>query len=94
MSSTLPIFEPKYFDRFDPAAASSEEFRVAKRLSGVRIQIVEDEGFVRSIEKLANVDRPGVLAVGPATLQVCGTIDVIIVRTSEGEVVAQSRFES
>jgi hypothetical protein len=30
-----------------------------------------------------------VFAVGPATLQVCGTIDVIVARASEGEVVAQ-----
>jgi len=83
-----------HFDRFDLAAASSEEFRVAKWLSVVRLQIVEDKGFVAAIEKLANVDRLGVLAVGPATLQVCGTIDVIIVRTGESEVVAQGRFES
>ena len=49
----------------------------------VRLQIVEDKGFVSAIEKLANVDRPGVFAVGPATLQKCGTMDVIIVRTGE-----------
>ena len=60
----------------------------------VRLQIVEDKGFVAAIEKLANVDSPGVFSVGPATLQICGTIDVIVVRTSEGEVVAQSRFQS
>jgi hypothetical protein len=48
-----------HFDRFDLAAASSEEFRVAKWLSVVRLQIVEDKGFVAAIEKLANVDRPG-----------------------------------
>jgi hypothetical protein len=35
------------------------------------------------------MDRLGVLAVGPATLQVGGTIDVIIVRASKGEVIAQ-----
>jgi hypothetical protein len=35
-----------------------------------------------------------VFAVGPATLQVRGTIDMIIIGTSEGEVVAQGRFES
>jgi hypothetical protein len=94
-SSTLPIFEPKYTSIvFDLAAASSEEFRVAKWLSVVRLQIVEEKGFVAAIEKLANVDRPGVFAVGPATLQICGTIDVTIVRTSESEVVAQGRFES
>ena len=83
-----------HFDRFDLAAASNEEFRIAKWLSVVRLQIVEGKGFVAAIEKLANVDRLGVLAVGPATLQVCGTIDVIIVRTGESEVVAQGRFES
>ena len=77
------------FDRFDLAAVSSEEFCVAKTLSVVRLQIVEDKGFVAAIEKLPNVDRPGVFAVGPATLQVCGTIDVIVARASEGEVVAQ-----
>ena len=60
----------------------------------VRLQIVEDKGFVAAIEKLANVDRPGVFAVGPATPQICGTIDVIIVLTSESEVIAQGRFES
>jgi hypothetical protein len=49
----------------------------------VRLQIVEDKGFVAAIEKLANVDSPGVFSVGPATLQICGTIDVIIVRTGE-----------
>jgi len=68
------------FDRFDRAAAPSEEFRVAKRLSVVRLQIVEDKGFVSLIEKLANVDRLGVLAVGPATLQVCGPINPVIKR--------------
>ena len=83
-----------HFDCFDLAAAYSEEFRVAKWLCVVRLQIVEDKGFVAAIEKFAYVDRPGVLAVGPATLQVRGTIDVIIVRTSESEVVAQGRFES
>ena len=82
------------FDRFDLAAAPGEEFRVAKRLSVVRLQIVEDKGFVAAIEKLANVDRPGVLAVGPATLQVRGTIDVIVGWASKGEIVAQRRFES
>ena len=73
------------FDRFDLTAASGEEFRIAKRLSVVRLQIVEDEGFVRLIEKLPNFDCLGVLAVGPATLQICGTIDVIIVRTGESK---------
>ena len=81
------------FDRFDLIAASGEEFRIAKRLSVVRLQIIKDKGFVRLIEKLANVDRLGVLAIGPATLQVCATIDMIIVRTGESEVVAQGRFE-
>jgi hypothetical protein len=70
-----------HFDRFDLAAASSEEFRIAKWLTVVRLQIVEDKGFVGAIQKLANVDRPGAFAVGPATFQVRGTIDVIIVRT-------------
>ena len=81
-----------HFDRFDLAAASNEEFRIAKWLSVVRLQIVEGKGFVAAIEKFAYVDRPGVLAVGPATLQVCGTIDVIVMRASEGDFVAQGRF--
>ena len=41
-----------YFDRFDLSAASSDEFRVAKWLSVVRLQIVEDKGFVAAIESL------------------------------------------
>ena len=52
------------------------------------------KGFVSLIEKLPNVDCLGVLAVGPAALQVRGTVDMIIIRASEGEVVAQGRFES
>jgi hypothetical protein len=52
MSSTLPIFRTEiHFDRFDLAAAYIEEFRVAKWLSVVRLQIVEDKGFVAAIEK-------------------------------------------
>ena len=94
-SSTLPIFEPNTLRSFlILPPASNDEFRVAKWLSVVRLQIVEDKDFVAAIEKLANVDRPGVFAIGPATLQICGTIDVIVVRTSESEVVAQGRFES
>jgi hypothetical protein len=73
---------------------SVTNFVVTKRFSFVRLQIVEDKGFVPLIEKLANMDRPGVFAVGPATLQVRGTIDVIVVWASKGEIVAQRRFES
>ncbi len=62
-----------------PPGSAGEEFHVAKRSSVVGFQIVEGKGFVPLIEKLANVDRLGVLAVGPATLQVCGTTDMIII---------------
>jgi hypothetical protein len=93
MSSTLPIFEPKYTSIvliFLPLPVMNSVLRNGCPLSGSK----SDKGFVAAIEKLANVDRPGVLAVGPATLQICSTIDVIIVRTSKSEVVAQARFES
>jgi hypothetical protein len=60
-----PYFRTEiHFDRFDVAAASSEEFRVAKWLPVVRLQIVEDKGFVAAIEKLANVDSFVCLLLG------------------------------
>jgi hypothetical protein len=82
------------FDRLDLVAISSKKFGVAERFPAIGLQVVKDKGFVSLIEELANVDRLGVFAVVPTTIQVCGTIDMIIVRAGEGEVVAQSRFES
>src|SRR5204863_41541 len=90
-----------YFCRQDFDTRSKNPSRIRRRRipccersSVIGFPIVEGKGFVPLKEKLANVDRLGVLAVGPATLQVCGTIDMIIIWASKDEVVAQCRFES
>jgi hypothetical protein len=38
-------------------------------------------------------DRPGVLAVGPAALQVGRTINVVVVWTGKSEIIIDGRFE-
>jgi hypothetical protein len=97
--SRLCVFDPTdfgteiYFHRFDLFAVSDKEFRVPERFAFVRLEVVENKGFVAVFEQLSYLNSPSSLAVWPTARQIGRSIDVVVVRAGKGKVQTDDRFQ-
>jgi hypothetical protein len=71
-----------------------EELRIAKCVSTRLGALVGDESFVALGEKFLNLERPHVLAHGPASLKVFRPADIVIQRAAEGKIPCKQGLQS
>src|ERR1017187_9150540 len=77
-------------DFFSLVSFDGEEFRVPGAAAIFGLAVVEDKGFVVSFKRLFNLTGWGLLAIGPAALEIGFAVNAIVVRTSKNEVVGRS----